>query len=78
MAQTVTVRASVKLELVVDVSDAWGGDCMLEQVYEQAKRAAIEKVAGAIKSSNEAGRPMRATVNGAIAVTAILVTRSDA
>lgn len=35
------VRAKVQLTLLVDVSDVWGGDCQMSQVYKQAKESAL-------------------------------------
>ncbi len=44
MSREVTTRARVWVKLEVDLSQPWGGECTLDQVFEQAKRSAIEEV----------------------------------
>lgn len=39
-----TTRASVVVEVVVDLSQGWGPECTTQQVFDQAKREAADIV----------------------------------
>lgn len=61
-----TVRVAVTLEL--EVPDRWSKDCTLQQVYDQANRAAKYSVAHAIKASN-----LKAKIIGQPVATLVIV-----
>lgn len=63
---THTVRVAVTLE--VEVPDRWGQQCTLQQVYDQANRAAQHSVAHAIRASN-----LKAKIIGKPVATLVIV-----
>lgn len=42
LPEKIRVSARVRLTVEIDVSDAWGGDCALSQVYRQAVDSVIK------------------------------------
>jgi len=49
MSTPVKVSARVQLTVEIDVSDTWGGNCAMDQVYDQAVEAARSALAHGIK-----------------------------
>lgn len=50
LPKVVHVSASVRLTVVVDLPDAWGGDCAMSQVYSQAATEVEERLEKAFPS----------------------------
>lgn len=67
----VSVSARVRVELEIEVSDAWSGDCNLAQVHKQGLESALMKLNKLVDSS---GKPIGIRLLGS-SVTAILVER---
>lgn len=44
-----TCRARVQVTLEIDAGSAWGGDCALQQVYDQAGREVIQRLHNALR-----------------------------
>jgi hypothetical protein len=70
-APKVTVKATVQLLVQIDVTDSWGGDCPMSQVYDQARRAAFNKLNSAMSGCQVAWQ--RVAVVGTPVVTAVAV-----
>ncbi|TET67294.1 MAG: hypothetical protein E3J56_13160 [Candidatus Aminicenantes bacterium] len=53
-------RARVKVLLEISLPDTWGGDCLLSQVYKQAKDSAaniiVQKISASMKDIRVIGK----------------------
>ena len=54
MEKKIKSKARVKVLLEISLSDTWGEDCLLSQVYKQAKKSAVnivyQKITGSMKN----------------------------
>lgn len=50
----VRVRARVTVTLLIDVSDAWGGDCPVSEVDQQARESAVYVLRQIVRKANGA------------------------
>jgi hypothetical protein len=75
----ITARARVQVTLEFLVTDTWGDDCKVDQVYKQAAESAIGQLRrGCLVSVASAlARDGEARVIGDPKVTAILVNKTD-
>lgn len=62
------MRARVTLTIEIDVSDVWGGDGKLDQVYRQAREAAVARLNRGLSIG-----ALSSKIIGESTVTAILV-----
>ena len=66
----IKTKAQVKVLLEISLSNSWGGDCPLSQVYKQAKESALniisQKIAGSMKDIQIIGKPEVITITRAI------------
>lgn len=71
MSERVEHSAVVKVQLTVEVyaNSSWGGDCTIQQAYDQGERSAVEK----LRSVLQQHRDIR--IVGDPVVTAVLSTR---
>lgn len=51
LPERVQVSASVRITVIVDLPDVWGGDCPMSQIYGQAEREARERIAKAFPAA---------------------------
>ena len=67
---TVEAKATIELTVVVELSQPWGPECKLDQVYRQAESHAVGRIQQLIKDSGDV-----CLVNNAVVTNVSIINR---